>query len=218
MYEDYMQNLMGFPNTYDEMNLNPNYNLYEYSLPRQEWRTSMSIDELENCYPEIYKIVYPMVRKRCMTNSMPITKGLIDNMVDEIISHIEQNNGIQLNINLNNGICQNRDENSNEKSLNEEENRIENRQFGGNTLLRDIVRILLLRELTGRPGFRPGQGPRPPFPPYRPGPRPPYPGPRPPMPRYDECNQSRSFLARMGNIKNKNPSETHLDFIFLLVI
>ena len=56
------------------------------------------------------------------------------------------------------------------------EPRKETRQF--NRGLSDIVRILLLRELLGRPGYPANRPPfpppgRPPFPPYMP-PRPPY--------------------------------------------
>ena len=62
----------------------------------------------------------------------------------------------------------------------------ENRQSFSRDL-RDLIKILLIRELTGKPGFRP-RPPRPPRPPMRPlyfeG-RPPFPGgmpgPRPPM-------------------------------------
>ncbi len=63
------------------------------------------------------------------------------------------------------------------------ENRGEDRQFR-NKGLQDLIRILLIRELLGRPGNRP------PMPPHRPPMRPPFPpggpgqGPRPPiMPR-----------------------------------
>lgn len=190
MYEDYMQNLMGFSNTYDEMNFNPYYNYYEPSFTRQGIRGNMNVDEMENCYPEIYKIVYPMVKKRCMANTMPVTKNLIDNMVDDITSHIEENNGIELNINLNNEVCQNRDENQADSKDEQDRSCTQETRQRRNSLIADIVRILILRELTGRPGFRPGPGPRPPFPPpfpgNRPGPRPPFPGARPPMPRYDD--------------------------------
>ena len=68
-----------------------------------------------------------------------------------------------------------------------------------NTGLNDLIRILLIRELLGRPGF-PGQGgrpprPRPPRPPMRPpmGP-PPRPQPRPgmgmgPFNRFDQYEE-----------------------------
>lgn len=200
MYEDYMQNLMGFPNTYDEMNFSPYGSFYGQSYGRPEWRNCIRADEIENCYPEIYKIVYPMVRKRCMANTMPITKALIDNMVDDITSHIEENNGIELNINLNNQVHQNRD-GKEESKKNEQEDRsceCESRQGRRNSILSDLVRILILRELTGRPGFRPGPGPRPPFPPNRPGPRPPFPGPRPPIPRYDDIQDGGDYFQDWG--------------------
>ena len=77
------------------------------------------------------------------------------------------------------------------------ENRGEDRQFRPirNRTLRDLIRILIIRELLGRPGF-PGNRPpmRPPFPgrPPRPPMRPPFPGGpggRPPMmPRSDFDN------------------------------
>ena len=41
----------------------------------------MQKQELEDCYPEIYRIVYPMVQKVCSQNTMPITRQLINNMV-----------------------------------------------------------------------------------------------------------------------------------------
>ena len=54
----------------------------------------------------------------------------------------------------------------------------ENRVAPRNFMLNDLIRILLIRELLGRPG-----GMRPPFPQPRP-PRPPM--NRPPMPRYGD--------------------------------
>ena len=48
-------------------------------------------EELENCYPEIYKIVYPMVSQRCSTMSQPVTRETVENMTDEIYSAIEVN-------------------------------------------------------------------------------------------------------------------------------
>ena len=126
MYDDYMQNLMGFPmrqyqNTYDEQNFNSYGNFYEPMYQRQEWRNTMSVNDLEDCYPEIYKIVYPMVRKACMSNTMPITQTVIDNMVNEIFTNLEVNGTIELNITLNNELSQNRE--SSDENKKETENR-----------------------------------------------------------------------------------------------
>lgn len=126
-YDEYIRNVLGYPN------FNSNYQIQEYRNL-----------ELEDCYPEIYKIVYPMVQKRCQNLSQSISKERIDEIVEELYSNIENRENIK------------------------EENR-EVRQFNNNSIM-DIIKILLLRELLGRPN-RPGV--RPPFlpPPQR---RPPF--------------------------------------------
>lgn len=144
LYEEYMRSVLGYNNTYD----------YEYSRIENNQN-----NELEQCYPEMYRIVYPMVQKACNENTRTINKELIDEMTNEIYFSVEDD------------------------ELNEDRSK-ENRNVR-NPILNDLIRILLLRELIGRP-----QGPRPPMPPPpRPPIRPPM-GPglggRPPMmPRYD---------------------------------
>ena len=199
MYEDYMQNILGY-----RMNPQANMNTYEqYNMQGEEWQqydnwmpmmqqpstmtSNMNID-LENCYPEIYKIIYPMIRNVCMRNTEPITEEVIDRMVNEVYTNIETGDVITLNINLGNSVT------TGEKGVNTEakegtQNReTESRQR--NFLMNDLIRILLIRELLRRQG-----GNRPPFPP-RPFPPRPFP-PRPPMnrppmnrppimPRYDQ--------------------------------
>ena len=171
-----------YQNTYDEQVFNPYWNYYDEDYRGRQFQNQMSCDELENCYPEIYNIVYPMVRKACMSNTLPITQTVIDNMVNQISSNIEGNEFIELNINLDNDVTQNRDAN---QKANNSRTEVQNRscddgkcdrQIRRNPFLNDLIRILILRELLGRPGNRPGQ--RPPFPPNRPGPRPPFPGGR----------------------------------------
>ena len=144
IYEEYMRSVLGYQpmNTYDM-----NYNNMEMN--------TIQIQELENCYPEIYRIIYPMVQKACNQNTRPITRELIDNMTDEIYFAIEDKELIE---------NRNKDES------------LENRQIRRNTNLNDLIRILILRELLGRPGFPGGRPPRPrpPRPPMRPpiGPQP----------------------------------------------
>ena len=58
-----------------------------------------------------------------------------------------------------------------------QENRGEDRQFR-NRGLQDLIRILLIRELLGRPGNPGHRPPRPPMEPGRPPMRPPFPGGR----------------------------------------
>ena len=170
-----------------------NNEYFENNIPQNS-----SNDEIEECYPEIYKIVYPMVRKACTNNSEPMTPELIKRMTDDIYSSIEADNIINIsnvNINLTNDIknTENRSTNITRNNLRQDnkstseykenknseikredrgvENRGEDRQFR-NRNLRDLIKILLIRELLG--GIRnPG---RPPMPPSRPPMRPPFPG------------------------------------------
>lgn len=178
MYEEYMQNLINYPctgcmqNTYD-MNMEN----YPYTYSNQNMMgcgymypmNTMSESEMESCYPEIYKIVYPMVKKVCMKTSGPINRDVLDNMVEEVCSNVETNDRIELNITVNNDM--------NKQTCSENrENSVENRQQPRNRGLNDLVRILILRELLGRPNFN--QRPMP-------GGRPPMPWQRPPYPRYE---------------------------------
>ena len=119
-------------------------------------------DELETLYPETYKIVYPMVKKVCMQNTKPITQELVDNMTNEIYTNIEASGDI---INVNIDVGDNR-ETKTDMEVKAKNNRgTDNRQFNGP--MNDLIKILILRELLGRPGG------------WRPGPPPP---PRPPRP------------------------------------
>ena len=95
-------------------------------------------------------------------------------MTDEIYFALESKNETQLNINLKNDVRTSSNANVRKAEVNVTENsKGETRQF--NSGLRDLVKILLIRELLNRPR------PFPPRPPVRP-PMPPGPGPRPPRP------------------------------------
>lgn len=197
-YEDYIRSILGYPNNSINNMCNSCYdnNSYtmEYSANAQN-TTDNTV--LESCYPEIYKIVYPMITKRCASNSMPVTRELVENMTDEIYSAVESTNEIGINITLKNEVktTQNRTTNQANSTLRREarpedvnksaleQNRGEDRQFRNNNL-RDLIKVLLIRELIGRPGFpgnRPPMPPRPPRPPFPGGNRPGGPGPRPPI-------------------------------------
>lgn len=87
-YEDYMRSILGYPiqeqqlfqNTYND------YNNLEYEYLNKMPRYS---EEILNLYPEIYKIVNPMVCKVCEANTKPITKELLEKMTEEIYLNIE---------------------------------------------------------------------------------------------------------------------------------
>ena len=222
-FDEYIRSILGYPSTSMGRNMygmestmtsmgNNMPNMMSNAMP-----STMSNSELEACYPEIYKVVYPMVSTACRNNTRPITKELVDNMTNEIYFAIEGNENVTINLQTGdtNMPAQNRSSNNmnnanNTNNMNASEikkdntipissgeNRGEDRQFGRvqNRTLRDLIRILIIRELLGRPGF-PGHRPpmRPPFPgrPPRPPMRPPFPGGpggRPPMmPRSDFDN------------------------------
>ena len=195
MYEDYVQNLFGenytpYRNTYEpyldfyQDYENYNYPLqynYDYNYLNQNNRNL----DIEGLYPEIYKIVYPLVKKACNTNTRPLNEELLEKMTQDIYSNLEAGNIINVTINVDDNNSTSKVENRSsashpnnkvEKTTVPVENRSsENRQFNP---IRDLVKILLIKEWFDRPENRPPR-PRPP----RPGfpPRPDFP-PRPPRP------------------------------------
>ena len=148
IYEEYMRSVLGYQN-YDN-----------WEFPNMNAMNVIQMQELENCYPDIYRIVYPMIQKSCNENTRPITRELIDRMTDDIYFSIEDKE-----------MLENRDSGG----------KTEDRQIRRNVNLNDLIRILILREFLGRPGF---PGGRPPRPPMRPPMRPPRPPMRPPIYEY----------------------------------
>ena len=178
-YEEYIRSVLGYPSTAN-MNQNQMYQ-NEYPNPSQ---INMR-DDLEDFYPEIYKIIYPMVQKACEKNMMVNSREEIEQMTDEIYSAIEDNNHINVNINLGNTISttnMNRMQNRNEISKEEiqkkspEKQEVKNRNTEGesrisprNNNLRDLIKILLIRELLRRRhNHFPPRPPHHPHPPMRP--------------------------------------------------
>lgn len=178
-YEEYMRSVLGYQN--GNIYANPyvsNNDFYYNTMPNMETEIkTVDTEKLNEFYPEIYKLVYPMVCKICNQNSnREVTKELIDNMTEEIYINFEADEKQNVNNIRNLPPLKNGDvRNPNAK---EPEVRAETRQ--NNYLLRDLIRILILREFgrPGRPGFFGGGRPpiAPPPPPNRP-PRPPM-GPR----------------------------------------
>lgn len=248
-YEDYMRNVLGYSNpnnstyqnfsnnynmdynmnysnmNYDRMNCNnPNYdNMMCCNMPTNQFQNrnnSTSENQIEQMYPEIYKIINPMVCQKCDNNTQPVTEYLIDQMTNEIydnvVNRVEIQNVININVetreadtkenrgeannsSVSSSISNNRSisssssnnmnvstTNSSKNSTNSHqkvkenieetrETRLpseQNQSRRRNTLLRDLIRILILNRL-----LRPNRPNRPPF-----GPGPGQ-GPRPPMPR-----------------------------------
>ena len=194
-YEDYIRSILGYPST---TNFESNST---YRVGYSEQSQTNVRNSLEQFYPEIYKIIYPMIKKACNENMTANTREEIEQMTDEIYSALEDNNQINVNINLGNNISTtstNQVENRNEKQKEEIQKRTvtenrntqqQERRAPMNNNLRDLIKILLIRELLGRPHHnfpRPPHNnpPRPPYNPQRPPMRPPI-MPRDYQPLYD---------------------------------
>ena len=98
-YEDYMRNILGYPVQVSTLSSNT-YNSYlgtEYEYSMQQPRYSREILDL---YPEIYKIINPMVCKICEVNTKPITRELIEQMTDEIYLNIESDPAVENVVNV----------------------------------------------------------------------------------------------------------------------
>ena len=103
-YEDYMRTILGYPverqNTYSNYNTNNclrfnDTNLAIQNMPRENQYVQVNSarnDESDvlNFYPEIYKIVNPMICKVCEKYKEPITKELIVKMTDEVYNNLEE--------------------------------------------------------------------------------------------------------------------------------
>ncbi len=177
MYEDYFQNYYNYPinefqNTYEGMDDTYPYeyyqnrytNDYNFMYPNFNYQTrGLTNNQIEELYPDVYKILYPIVKKVLNKNkARVITQDLIENMVEEVYSNIEEGGQIELNREVKKEVI--------EETKNENKD-LENRGHRRNSNLLDVIKILLLRELIGRtacnrPDFRPNMPPPPPRPPF----------------------------------------------------
>ncbi len=170
-YEEYMRSVLGY-SPYADRNYtytDEQEDIYNYA--NEIAMNNMPSQDLTAFYPEIYKIIYPMVCKVCNMNSnSEITKDLLEQMTDEIYRNVEpeEQQTTRIEPPLKNGDVIN----PNAKEAKQQVR--ETRQT--NFLLRDLIKILILKEL-GRPNRQPV---RPPFPPG--GGRPPIGGPGMPPP------------------------------------
>lgn len=169
-YEEYMRSVLGYNQVPNNIYANSPYDNYYFDTQYINNRNNNSNDEIiESLYPEIYRIVYPMVCKACTQNSQrEITRDLIDSMTDEIYYNLEPDERQTMLSNQARTVLKNGDvRNPNAK---EPETRGDTRQR--NMFLPDLIRILILREFLrrrpNRPPMPPTRPPRPFPPPYRP--------------------------------------------------
>jgi hypothetical protein len=202
-YENYMRSVLGYPitndiSTYNLYNNSSNqsfdYNdssMYGSSNSYFPYRSNNVVyndtSKYEELYPEIYKILKPMISKVCDTPSRnDFSSETLEIMANEIYTNIEQDIDV-VNINVNTSSTkeaeynknENLSRNSNMKVTKSDTKNEETRQgCCGNPMLKDLIKIMIIQQLLQ--GNKPPRPPRPPHPPMPgPGPMPPHP-PRPP--------------------------------------
>ena len=175
-YDDYVRGVHGYsPYVQNNYTYNEPEDMYSYQNVQDQ--VIEQKEDITIFYPEIYKIVYPMVCRICNINqNSKLTKELLEQMTDEIYLNIEpeeETSAISTRAPLKNGDVIN----PNSKDPKPEINKTRQTNF----LLRDLIKILLLKERQRpiRPHFRPQTPPPPQMRPENQG-RPPI----MPRPRY----------------------------------
>lgn len=169
VYQDYINSIIGLQQkNLDNVHFNVTQNVYNMDLERQ--------------YPEIYKILYPMIQSACMRNTKPLTEERLNEMVRDIYSNFSAEditNNERSTTKSKESLSINKLATKTDSA--ETRNREEERAIKPNNyMLNDLIRILLIRELLGKPGA---------FPPNRPG----FPPPRPPFRPRDLQSQEYIF-------------------------
>ena len=164
-YEEYMRNSLGY-NAMPMINMNA----MNQMNPMYEDENAFTYNQasVEDMYPEIYRIIYPMVCKACMNVQENVTEDLVSRITNEIYVNVENTEVAQE--------CRNSESSGNTQdnksvkssSMNnrvssDSSNSVRQETRQGNPLLRDLIRILVLRELLGHTGRRPRPPFRPPF-------------------------------------------------------
>ena len=114
-YDDYIRSILGYPPMMpykDNFTDYRNQNMMNSNMNINSMNTTSNMD-LESCYPEIYKIVYPMVQKKCDSVGTSVSNDDIQNMTNEIYFALEGRAEVQLNINLGNEVRKSETTNSN---------------------------------------------------------------------------------------------------------
>lgn len=176
VYQEYINSMLG---------TNPNYNRMEPTNfentmnTNQFFQNPVNNENLEKLYPDLYRLLYPMIQHACMKNTNQLSENTINDMVEEIYSNFVSDDNSSDNFNSSNEFRSgkssetasvSKSKNSSAITAKKEERISEKREIRqDNYVLRDLIRILVLRELLGRPGGnRPGWQ-QPPFrPPFRP--------------------------------------------------
>ena len=148
-YDDYMNDFMYFnsnaqnPNNMNYMpinNMNAGFNNMNYT--RQP--------NVENFYPSIYKIIQPVVRRVVAgSNYQYLTEEVLNNMVDTVYSIIDGENSLNQTRNSEIENVQTTDTRRNSStSTNSNQENSQTRNNQNNKLLKDLIKIMVLQEIS----------------------------------------------------------------------
>lgn len=162
-YEEYMRNVLGYNQVPNNIYAN-NYNDYYYDT-QYVGAIQVNQDRLTDMYPEIYRIIYPMVCRVCTQNGhRDLNKETIESMTDEIYRNIEEVEPQATTTSTATSQIQRMPlKNGDVRNPNAKEPEVRNETRQNNFILRDLIKILIIRELLNN-NNRPPQMPRPPRP------------------------------------------------------
>lgn len=132
IYSKYIMSILGYQNSPNNIcgnnTNNCNYNQNMFNLENME-------NNIDDYYPEIYKVVYPMVHSACNNNNNSLSIETIEKITNDIYIAIEGGEG-SATINI--------------KSENMKATKLEVNQIQKSTYLKELIKILVIRELKQR--------------------------------------------------------------------
>ena len=142
-------------------NQNPNQNLnmnYGY-MPNNNMMRSNNNNNIENLYPNIYRILRPVVRKVVLgSNYQYLTEEVVSNMVDTVYNIVEGDRNIRTTeVNAEptetrrSSVTSTSNTTQTQGSTQSRTNHSNNTEY--NNLLKDLIRILVLQEILNRNGW-----------------------------------------------------------------
>lgn len=164
---DYMRDSYFYGN-----GMNYGMNPYMQNNFQSPMQTNQNPMNLENMYPQIYRIISPVVNRVIANTNYPyITEDTLNNMTDTVYNIVEgdvsslmgtQNQSMQgddtvQQVNAN-AVQNNRGQNNTNPSNDRRGNNSNNNNSASNGLLRDLIKIILIKELLSRRNYMQNQG------------------------------------------------------------
>lgn len=117
-YEDYMRNILGYPVTDNyTYEMRPS----DYYMPQRNCENVVGVTydsaEIEALYPDIYKMVNPVVCQTCLNCRKPMCKQVLEEMTEEIYQKVTVNQDIMVHINVDNRSSNESNNSSNKKEI-----------------------------------------------------------------------------------------------------